>query len=149
MSRLLIIISLFTVSCQSNYVDYCHSHVPFLATDFSNYKRSWAEECSSFEKVYGVDMEIYQKSQGDTLVQLTYSGIGNDSLYFISYWVPMTSADSLSVQHFLSAYGAGIYTLFSGEKQFGVYSFRKQQLFKGRISNNYLIVSSPISFSKR
>lgn len=149
MSRLLIIIFIISVSCQNKDIDYCHRHVPFLATDLSNYKRSWAEECQSFEKVYGVDMEIYQKSQGDTLIQLTYSGLGNDSLYFISYWVPMTSTDSLSVQNFLSTYGTGIYTLFSREKQFGIYSYRKHKLFKGRISNNYLIISSPVSFSKR
>ena len=115
----------------------------FLDLGFTPITRNQISNCKSFQKVSGIDMEMYEKVIEDTVIKLTFSGTGNDSLYLIQYLVALDKTDSSNIEEFLNGYQASIFTEFNKES-FGVYDYGENVYLKGRVSKGYLELTFPI-----
>ncbi len=142
---LIIVVIIISINCCS-VADQCNMDTSLFSIPRETIDKHLLADCVSYNKVQGIDIDAYETINGDTTIRLIYSGKNNDDLYMVSYAIPVESQDSLYIQKYLSSLGATIFTTYSRTGQFGVYNFRKNSLFQGRISDDYLILSSPLVF---
>lgn len=122
----------------------CEKNLRFLEEIEGDYmNKSAVANCGAFEKVDGIDVDMYAWHNGDTTLMLTYSGEGNEELYSIEYRIPFSKINSTQMRRFFTNQGLVFRTAFSLTKMFCLYQPARKQLYLGVIKDNTLVISRP------